>query len=38
MLRAPDGPVVIDVNAFPGYRGVEGAAAAVAEHLVDHLA
>jgi ribosomal protein S6--L-glutamate ligase len=38
VVIGPDGPVVVDVNAFPGYRGVEGAAAAVAEHLVDHLA
>jgi ribosomal protein S6--L-glutamate ligase len=27
------GPVVVDVNAFPGYKGVPGAAGRVAEHL-----
>lgn len=36
MLRAPDGPVVIDVNAFPGFRGVDGAPALVAAHLREH--
>lgn len=37
VVIGPDGPVVVDVNAFPGYRGVDGAAAAVAEHLLGHL-
>lgn len=37
VVIGPDGPVVVDVNAFPGYRGVEGAAAAVADHLLSHL-
>lgn len=36
VLRTPDGPVVIDVNAFPGFRGVEGAPALVAAHLREH--
>lgn len=31
VVLGPDGPVVVDVNAFPGYRGVPGAAAAVAD-------
>lgn len=37
VVIGPGGPVVVDVNAFPGYRGVEGAATAVAEHLLEHL-
>lgn len=37
VVLGPDGPVVVDVNAFPGYRGVAGAAGAVAEHLLEHL-
>lgn len=37
VVIGPDGPVVVDVNAFPGYRGVSGATAAVAEHLLQHL-
>lgn len=36
VVIGPHGPVVVDVNAFPGYRGVEGAAEAVAEHLIEH--
>ncbi|QFG69384.1 ATP-grasp domain-containing protein [Ornithinimicrobium pratense] len=37
VVIGPDGPVVVDVNAFPGYRGVEAAARAVAAHLLEHL-
>ena len=32
-IEGPDGPVVVDVNAFPGFRGVPGAADAIARHL-----
>lgn len=38
VVLGPHGPVVVDVNAFPGYRDVAGAAAAVAAHLLDHAA
>ncbi|GAB7032040.1 alpha-L-glutamate ligase [Streptomyces sp. NPDC021749] len=31
VLRGPDGPVVVDVNAFPGIRGQAGAPEALAE-------
>ena len=31
------GPVVVDVNPFPGYRGIPGAPRAVADHLLTHL-
>lgn len=33
----PDGPVVVDVTAFPGYRGVHGAPEGVVQHLLAHL-
>lgn len=36
VVIGPHGPVVVDVNAFPGFRGVDGAAEAVAEHLIEH--
>ena len=38
LLHTPAGPVVVDVNAFPGFRGVPDAAALVTEHLMEHLA
>ncbi|MDO5535702.1 MAG: hypothetical protein Q4F65_13765, partial [Propionibacteriaceae bacterium] len=38
VVIGPDGPVVVDVNPFPGYRGVAGAADAVAAHLAAHAA
>ena len=37
VVVGPGGPAVVDVNVFPGYRGVAGAAAAVADHLLGHL-
>lgn len=36
LLRTPDGPVVVDVNAFPGFRGIADAPALVAAHLREH--
>lgn len=36
VLQAPDGPVVVDVNGFPGFRGVAGAVTLVAEHVLEH--
>lgn len=38
VIRTPAGPVVVDVNGFPGFRGVEGAAPLVAEHIEAHAA
>ena len=35
VIESPDGPVVVDVNYFPGYKGVPGAAALIAEHIDD---
>jgi len=29
LIRSPDGPVIVDVNPFPGFRGVPGAAGAI---------
>ncbi|WP_349829019.1 ATP-grasp domain-containing protein [Brevibacterium litoralis] len=36
VVRTPTGPVVVDVNAFPGFRGVADAPALVTAHLLDH--
>jgi ribosomal protein S6--L-glutamate ligase len=33
VIESSDGPVVVDVNYFPGYRGVPDADALVADHL-----
>lgn len=35
--RRRAGPVVVDVNDFPGYRGIPDAPALVAEHLLTRL-
>lgn len=37
VVLGPDGPVVVDVNSFPGYRGVHGAPEGVVQHLLAHL-
>ncbi|QDO88594.1 hypothetical protein FNH13_09815 [Ornithinimicrobium ciconiae] len=37
VLVSETGPVVVDVNDFPGYRGVEDAAALVAQHVLTRL-
>ena len=34
LVPTPDGPVVVDVNAFPGFKGVDGAAPALAAYLL----
>lgn len=36
VLETPGGPVVVDVNAFPGFRGIADAPALVAAHLREH--
>jgi ribosomal protein S6--L-glutamate ligase len=33
LIEGPDGPVIVDVNYFPGYRGVPGAAERMAEQI-----
>lgn len=33
VVVSPDGPVVVDVNAFPGFKGVDGAVAVLVDHL-----
>ncbi len=38
VLETPAGPVVVDVNGFPGFRGVAGASDLVAEHVLEHAA
>ncbi|SFQ06155.1 RimK-like ATP-grasp domain-containing protein [Actinomadura madurae] len=37
MMGGTDGPVIVDVNAFPGFKGVPGAAGLVFDHLLGHL-
>ncbi|USQ81893.1 ATP-grasp domain-containing protein [Ornithinimicrobium faecis] len=37
VLVSEHGPVVVDVNDFPGYRGVDDAAELVAAHLLERL-
>jgi ribosomal protein S6--L-glutamate ligase len=36
LIESPDGPVVVDVNYFPGYKGVEGAAPLIADFIRDY--
>jgi ribosomal protein S6--L-glutamate ligase len=36
VIESPDGPVVVDVNYFPGYKGVPDAAALIAEYIRDY--
>jgi ribosomal protein S6--L-glutamate ligase len=33
VIEGPDGAVVVDVNYFPGYKGVRGAAASIASYV-----
>lgn len=33
LIEGPAGPVIIDVNYFPGYKGIPGAAAAIAAYI-----
>ena len=37
VLVTPDGPVVVDVNAFPGFKGVPGAGERLGIHLLTRL-
>jgi ribosomal protein S6--L-glutamate ligase len=36
LIESPDGPVVVDVNYFPGYKGVPGAGALIAAYIRDY--
>jgi ribosomal protein S6--L-glutamate ligase len=36
VIESPDGPVVVDVNYFPGYKGVAGAGALIAGYVRDY--
>jgi ribosomal protein S6--L-glutamate ligase len=36
LIEAPDGPRVVDVNYFPGYKGIPDAAWAVADYVAAH--
>jgi ribosomal protein S6--L-glutamate ligase len=37
VIDGPDGPVIVDVNAFPGFKGVPGAVGLLCDHLLEHL-
>lgn len=36
ILETDDGPIVVDVNYFPGYKGVPGAAPLIADYIEDY--
>jgi len=36
IIESPDGPFVVDVNYFPGYKGVPNAAPMIAEYIDDY--
>jgi ribosomal protein S6--L-glutamate ligase len=36
-VETPEGPVAVDVNWFPSYRGVPGASKLLCEHVWAHL-
>jgi ribosomal protein S6--L-glutamate ligase len=36
VIESPDGPVVVDLNAFPGYKGCEGVAGPMAAYIADY--
>jgi ribosomal protein S6--L-glutamate ligase len=38
VIEGPRGPVVIDLNYFPSYKGTPGAAALLADYIVSHAA
>ncbi len=37
-IENDDGPMVIDINSFPGYKGIEGAAERIAAYIHDQAA
>jgi ribosomal protein S6--L-glutamate ligase len=37
VIDGPGGPVIVDVNAFPGFRGVPAALDLLFDHLLGHL-
>ena len=36
LIESADGPVVVDLNYFPGYKGVPGAAPLIADYIEDY--
>jgi ribosomal protein S6--L-glutamate ligase len=36
VIESPDGPYVVDLNYFPGYKGVPGAPRALADYIADY--
>jgi ribosomal protein S6--L-glutamate ligase len=37
LIEGPDGPVVVDVNTFPGYKGVPDVAPLIADYIEDYV-
>jgi ribosomal protein S6--L-glutamate ligase len=37
LIETPDGPSVIEVNCFPGYKGVPNADHLLADHIFEHI-
>jgi ribosomal protein S6--L-glutamate ligase len=35
MIESPDGPMVVDINSFPGYKGVPNVAPLIADYIAD---
>lgn len=38
VIESAEGPVVVDLNTFPGYKGVPGAAALIADYIAEYAA
>jgi ribosomal protein S6--L-glutamate ligase len=36
VIESPDGPAVVDLNAFPGYKGCEGVAGPMSDYIADY--
>jgi ribosomal protein S6--L-glutamate ligase len=36
IIESPDGPVVVDLNAFPGYKGAAGVEGPMADYITDY--
>jgi ribosomal protein S6--L-glutamate ligase len=36
VIEGPEGPVVVDLNAYPGYKGCEGVAGPMADYIADY--
>jgi len=37
VIESPDGPVVVDVNYFPGYKGIRDTATPIADVITAYM-